>query len=220
MSDVDAGGVAPGAALPTSDLTEAGTAALGESTLNGSSNAAVSQSSTDALPSALASTNEPIQPSAVPSSGTPQPVSIPIAGDAGNGVAAVDAGARVDGAAPVAGGDIPNVDTGASVNVGSSPVVTPSPSPSIDSVAIVAAAGTPVTGAAAGDAHAQLVAAMTPAYASLARFLDAKAASHPANGLADKIAEHVAGLEGSADSLLVKIATEVKKLVAQIKATL
>jgi hypothetical protein len=58
------------------------------------------------------------------------------------------------------------------------------------------------------------------ATATLPTVLVTDGASHPAHGLADQIAGHVASLEGSADSLLVKIATEVRKLVAQIKSVL
>ena len=221
MSDINASiqpenGTQQGVEAPAALSTEAGTAEMGEPLASATSNSVDSQSSTVAQPSASAPTSEATQPSAVPSSGTPQPVSIPIAGEAGNVVAAADAGAPVDGAVPVVGGDLPNVDTGASAIAGSLPAAMTSSVPLTDSVAIVAASGAQATGAEGGDAHAQFFAAMTPAYVSL----NDVAASHPAHGFADQIAEHVAGLEGSADSFLVKIATEVKKLVAQIKSVL
>ncbi|MFP3638123.1 hypothetical protein [Paraburkholderia sp. SIMBA_054] len=134
----------------------------------------------------------------------------------------VDAGAPVGGVAPVVGGDLPNAGTDASANAGSSSAAIPSSAPLIDSVAIVTASGTQATGAEGGDAHAQFVAAMTPAYVSLgaqAASLD-QGASHAAHGFADQIADHVTALEGSADSFLAKMASEVKKLVAQIKSVL
>lgn len=64
-------------------------------------------------------------------------------------------------------------------------------------------------------AQAQFAAAMTPAYVALA-----DQSSHPAHGLADQIAERISSLEASANSMLVSIAADVKKLLAQIKSVL
>lgn len=89
MSDINASiqpesGAQQGAEVPSALNPEAGTAAMGEPLTSTTPSAVDSQSSTVAQSSSSEPTIEAIQPSALPSSGNPQPALIPVAGEAGN----------------------------------------------------------------------------------------------------------------------------------------
>lgn len=122
-------------------------------------------------------------------------------------VASVEEGKPIENGSPVVSTTSPVVQD---APVADAPVIS-SPTVEAGNVAAAVEGGAPVTGVVAavgGDAE---LAASHAEWTSNVQ---------PASALADQISEHVSALEGSGDTFVSRVASDVKRLVDQIKAAL